>query len=232
MCLKLYDLANTLLPCHRQHEICNTFSSLDMSIDDAVHVLQNLRKVFEISSHEDQQKLLTILPSTWGRDRVSNWFGSTEHEARCSLVIKTTSGMFSNATDNRGNKAIDDEIEELVQNFYSSDDNSRVTSNKKEITYLHPSKTPIPWRFLHLTIGETFEKFKQKHTDIKIGRSKFCALRPIWVREKSTHVNCLCLQHANIDLLIQVRKELLLKYYLLNFLHPRHFRNIYKNNSR
>jgi len=229
--MKLKDFANTLLPDPCRIETSNTFSSLDMSIDDAVHILQNLRKFFGICSHDDQQKLLTMLPSTWGRDRVSNWFGSTEHQARSSLAIKSTSGMFSNATDNRGNKALDDEIEQLVQNFYISDDNSRETSNKKEIVYLRPSKTPMPLRFLHLTIGETYEKFKQKHTDIKIGRSKFCALKPIWVREKSTHENCLCLQHANIDLLIQVSSELLLKSYFFNFLHHRHCRNIYSNNS-
>jgi hypothetical protein len=197
--MKLKDLANTLLPDPGRIETCNTFSSLNMSIDDAVNTLQNLRKFFEICSHEDQQKLLTMLPSTWGRDRVSNWFGSAENQARCSLTMKSTSGMFSSATDNRGNKALGDEIEQLVQNFYISDDNSRETSNKKEIIYLRPSKTPIPLRFLHLTIGETYEKFKQKHTDIKIGRSKFCALRPDWVREKSTHENCLCLQHRSID---------------------------------
>ena len=92
---------------------------------------------------------------------------------------------------------------------------------KREIVYLRPSKTPMPLRFLHLAIGETYEKFKQKHTDVKIGRSKFCALRPDWVREKSTHENCLCLQHANINLLIQVSSELLLKSYLFNFLQAR-----------
>ncbi len=229
--MKLKDLANALLTYSRQIKTPDILSSLDMSIDDAVQTLQNLREFFGICSHEDQQKLLTMLPSTWGRDRVSNWFGSSENQARCSLAIKSTSGMFSSATDNRGNKALDDEIEQLVQNFYICDDNSRETSNKKEVIYLGPSKTPMPLRFLHLTIGETYEKFKQKHTDIKIGRSKFCALRPIWVREKSTHENCLCLHHANIGLFVQVSRELLLKSYLVNFLHPRHCRNICNNNS-
>lgn len=229
--VKLKDFANDLLPHPHRIKSSDTFSSLDISIDDGVHILQNLREFFGICSHKDKQKLLTMLPSTWGRDRVSNWFGSTEHQARCSLNIKLTSGMFSNATANRGNKALNDEIEQLVRNFYISDDNSRETSNKKEIIYLRPSKTPMPMRFLHLTIGETYEKFKQKHADIKIGRSKFCALRPVWVREKSTHENCLCLQHANIDLLIQVSSGLLFKSHFINFLHLRHSRSIYKNNS-
>ena len=158
--MKLKDLANTLLPDPCRIETSNTFSSLDMSIDDAVLILQNLRKFFGICSNEAQQKLLTMFSSTWGRDRVSNCFGSTEQQARCSLVIKSTSGMFSNATDNRGNEPLDDEIEQFVQNFYINDDNSRKTSNKKEIVYLRPSRSPMPFRFLHLTIGETYEKFK------------------------------------------------------------------------
>ena len=228
--MKLKDLATAFLPYPRRNEMPSTFSSLDMSMDDAVHVLQNLRNFFEISSHEDQQKLLTMLPSTWGRDRVSTWFSTTEHQARCSLSTKSSSGMFSNTTDHRGHKALYDTIEQLVQNFYTSDDNSRETSNKKEIMYLPPSKTPMPLRFLHLTISETYQKFQQQYSHIKIGRSKFCALRPAWVRAKSTHENCLCLQHANIDLLIQVSGKLLLKSYLFNTLHPRHYRNIFNKN--
>ena len=211
VCVKLKGFTNALLSHLHRSEMPHTFSSLDVSVDDAVHILQNLRKFFGICSHEDKQKLLTMFPSTWGRDRVSSWFGSTEHQARSSLAIKSVSGMFSNTEDNRGNKALGDDIEQLVQNFYISDDNSRQTSNKKETVYVCPSKTPIPLRFLHLTIGETYEKFKQKHADIKIGRTKFCALRPNWVREKATHENCLCLQHANVDLLIQVSSELLFR---------------------
>ena len=195
VCLMLKDWESAFLPDRRRNEVSDTFTSLDMSLDDAAHVLHNLRKFFEICSAEDQQKLLTMLPSTWGRDRISSWFGSTEHQARNSLVIRSTLGIFSNVTDNRGNKRLDDEIEQLVQNFYISDDTSRETSNKKEVIYLRPSKTPMPLRFLHLTIG----------------RSKFCALRPVWVREKSTHENCLCLQHANADLLTQVSSEILFK---------------------
>jgi hypothetical protein len=171
-----------------------------------------------------------MMPSTWGRERVSNWFGSTERQTRCSLSTKSSAGMFSNTTDHRGNKPLDDTIEQLVHNFYINDENSRETSNKKEVMYLRPSKTPMPLRFLHLTITETYQKFKQTHRDIKVGRSKFCALKPAWVRAKSTHENCLCLQHANIDLLIQVSGELLLKSYLFNILHPRHYRNIFKKN--
>jgi hypothetical protein len=115
--MKLKDLKNALLPVPCRIETSNTFSSLDMSIDDAAHILQNLRKFFGICSHVDQRKLLTMFPSTWGKDRVSNWFGCSEHQARCSLAIKSTSGMFSNVIDNRGNKVLDDEIEQLVQIF-------------------------------------------------------------------------------------------------------------------
>ena len=228
--MKLKDLSNALSPHPHPIEMSNTFSSLDMSIDDAVEVLENLRKFFKICSHEEQQKLLTMLPSTWGRERVSNWFSTTQHQARCSLSTKSSSGMFSDTTDHRGNKALSDTTEQLVQNCYTNDDNSRETSNKKEIMYLRPSRTPIPLRFLHLTISETYQKFKQKYTHIKIGRSKFCALKPAWVRAKSTHENCLCLQHANINLLIQVSGKLLLKSYLFNTLHPRHYRNIFNKN--
>lgn len=216
--VKLKDLEHVLVPSDDRSNSLGLFSLLDLSIDDAVQILQNLRKFFSFCSRKDQEKLMTMFPSAWGRDRIARWFSGSEHQARCSLNVKTISGMFSSTVDHRGNKVLDDEIGDLVQEFYLSDENSRESSNKKEVISLPSSKTPVALRFLHLTVGETYEKFKQKYADIKISRSKFCALRPINVREKSTHINCLCLQHANIHLLIEVSCKSFLNTYLLSLL--------------
>ena len=91
-----------------------------------------------------------------------------------------------------------------MQKFYTSDEISGETSYKKQVICPSPSRNPNALRFLHLTIGETFEQFKLKYPGIEISRSKFFSLRPAWVREKTPHEPCVCIYHENADLLLQV----------------------------
>ena len=165
-------------------------SSLDLSIDDAIWILDSLRELFSISDNNEQQRLMTMLPPEWGRDRISNWFRGSQHHARQSIELRTTTGDFSRPEDRRGNKPLDNQIELAVYDFYTSDEISRETSYKKQVIHPPPFKTPVSLRFLHLTIGETFEQFKMKYPSMEISRSKFFSLRPTWVRERTPHESC------------------------------------------
>ena len=204
MYFKLRQWSSTLSPSSRCTEEPETFYSLDLSIDDATWILYRPRELFNISVSIEQQRLMTILPPDWGRDRISYWFGGTQHQARNSIKLRTSSGILSYPEDRRGNKPLDNQIELLVQKFYTSDEISRETSYKKQVIRPPPSRNPIALRFLHLTIGETFEQFKLKYPDIEISPSKFFSLRPAWVREKTPHETCVCIYHENADLLLQV----------------------------
>lgn len=206
---KLKEWSHILSSYSSENQELLALSSLDLSIDEAVAILVNLRKVFDDSNQQEQEKLLTMLPSTWGRERTAKWFGSSKHQARKSIALKVYSDTASFSEDRRGNKPLDDQTVAMIQQFYTSDDVSRETSNKKQVVRPPPSRDPVALRFLHLTVGETFEKFKTLHPDIKIGRSKFFSLKPSWVRDRTPHKNCLCIQHANADLLLQaVRNSL------------------------
>ena len=119
-------------------------------------------------------------------------------------MLRTSSSILSYPEDRRGNKPLDNQIELLVQKFYTSDEISLETSYKNQVIRPPPSRNPIALRFLHLTIGETFEQFKLKYPDIEISRSKFFSLRPAWVREKTPHETCVRIYHENADLLLQV----------------------------
>ena len=187
-------------------------SSLNLSNDDAIWILQHLREHFTVSSNDEQQRLMTILPPNWGRDRIASWFGGSEYQARKSLTLRTTSGFSSSFEDQRGNKPLDSQTEMAVLNFYTSDEISRETSYKKQVIRPPPSRVPVPLRFLHMTIGEAFEQFKLKHPNMKISRSKFFSLRPSWVREQTAHECCLCMYHENADLLLKVNNPLYFRF--------------------
>ena len=200
---KLPEWSNTLLPRSHCNKKPKTLSSLDLSIDDATWILYRLRELYSISNNEEKQRIKTMLPPTWCRDRVANWFGSSEHHARQSIELCSTTGIFSNPEDRRGNKLPDRQIELAVYNFYTSDETNREASYKKQVIHPPPLTTPIPLRFLHLTIGETYEQFKMKYPNIELSRSQFFSLRPKWVRERTSQESCLCIHHENADLLLQ-----------------------------
>ena len=54
-------------------------------------------------------------------------------------------------------------------------------------------------------LQELCTAFKEKHPNVNIGFSKFCALRPKWyvlAGSKMTHSVCVCSAHQNIVLLV------------------------------
>ena len=54
-------------------------------------------------------------------------------------------------------------------------------------------------------LKKLYTAFKQKHPNVNIGFSKFCALRPkccVFDGPKMTHSVCVCSAHQNIALLV------------------------------
>ena len=54
-------------------------------------------------------------------------------------------------------------------------------------------------------LQELYTAFKEKHPNVNIGFSKFCALRPKWcvlAGSKMTHSVCDCSAHQNVVLLV------------------------------
>lgn len=174
-------------------------------MDDAIWILQCLRELFKRSESDVQQRLMTMLPPAWGRDRIADWFDGTGHKARQSIQLREMNGILSLPTDRRGNNPLEEQVAMLVQEFYVDDEISIETSYKKQVVHPSPSRNPVPLRFLHLTIRETYERFKSKYPTVDIKRTKFFELRPPWVKEKTPHESCLCIYHENAGLLLQVR---------------------------
>ncbi|CAF4282216.1 unnamed protein product [Rotaria sp. Silwood2] len=165
---KLKECSNILLSRSRHNNEPRTLSSLDLSIDDAIGILDRLRELFSISNNKEQQRLMTKLPPEWDRDRISDWLRGSQHQARKSIELQTTTGDFSYPEDRRGNKPLDNQIELAVYNFYTCDEISCETSYKQQVIHPPPFRTPIPLRFLHLTIGKTFEQFTMKYPNMEI----------------------------------------------------------------
>ena len=154
--MKLLEWTDVLAPSSSRNPRHDSFNTLGLSVDDAVWILSSLRELLNISDNNEKQRLMTMLSPNWGRDRIANWFDGTAHHARQSIYLRTTNGMLSILEGRRGNKPLDSQIELAVHNFYISDEISE-TSYKKQVIRVSPFRNPVPLRFLHLTIGETYE---------------------------------------------------------------------------
>ena len=60
------------------------------------------------------------------------------------------------------------------------------------------------FRFMEMSIAETYQHFKEHYPNCLIGRSKFYALRPKWVKLRSPLNKCLCIYHGNFYLLLKI----------------------------
>ena len=68
-------------------------------------------------------------------------------------------------------------------------------------------KTMLVWvkEYINRNLQEFYAAFKEKHPNVNIGFSKFCALRPKWLvltGSKIVHSVCVCSVHQNVMLLV------------------------------
>ena len=125
--------------------------------------------------------------------------------SRAAVLQRTEHNDLSKPVDSRGNRPLDSAVAQVVQDFYLDDEISRQSSYTKDVR-TPKNRGTVVIRYMTMSIGETFELFKDRYPDLKVGRSKFHSLRPSWVREDCPHEVCMCIQHQNIDLLLTVSK--------------------------
>jgi hypothetical protein len=81
-------------------------------------------------------------------------------------------------------------ISQLVMDFYVRDDNSRMSSGKKETRTKTGQKKQI--RYLNFPIQYLYDKFRSEYTDIDVKRSFFYKKRPFFVLPPTLNNRELC----------------------------------------
>jgi hypothetical protein len=176
----------------------------DLSVAEIDEFLNRSRRLFSASDYHEQISLMHIAPMNWGWKRLGDFFDCTIHQARSAVLRRSENPDLLKPLDGRGNKPFNRQIADIIQNFYLDDEISRQSSNTKD-TRKSKEFGAVVIRYMAMSIGETFELFKIKYPHLKVSRSKFYSLRPKWVREDCPHQVCMCIQHANIELLLTVR---------------------------
>jgi hypothetical protein len=96
--------------------------------------------------------------------------------------------------------ATDDNTKALVRDFYLRDDNSRITTGKKQT--VTKNKLKEQKRLLLDSMLNLHEKFVAESPDNVISYITFTRLRPFWVRipRASDRDTCMCIKHENVQL--------------------------------
>ena len=126
----------------------------------------------------------------------SEYFNVFEYLVWTSHEIKKVGGILTRPASKKG-KTITTETLHLIPNVYEDD---RCLKRKTMSVWV---KEYIIKNFASCkslsNLLELYTDFKEKHPNVNIGFSKFCALRPKWVAgSKMTHCVCSCSAHQNV----------------------------------
>ncbi|CAF5011995.1 unnamed protein product, partial [Rotaria sp. Silwood1] len=195
VCSALYKFCDILLK--PEQESMNHY----LSMKDSNILLSGLKTLFQESTDNEQIRLLTISPDSWGRKTIRKWFNCTDYQAQQALLLKKTKGLLAFPEYFSGNKHLTENTINVVNEFYLQDGISRASSRKRDI--IHINKTPVPIRFMEMTIREAFATFIIQNPTVNISKSSFYALRPREVKCMGPSDTCLCIYHENMSLLFK-----------------------------
>ena len=152
--------------------------------------------------------LLTLVPPTWPRQKVSDFFQVSEYLVRKARNIRKEGGILPLLTSKKPPNVLKPHVVQAVLDFYESDVNSRQLPGKKDFVSvkIDGKREQKQKKLLLANISELYELFKKDNEDkpdFKIGRSKFAELKPPWcvtAGSSGVHSVCVCLYHQNAKL--------------------------------
>ncbi|KAE8740460.1 hypothetical protein FOCC_FOCC014027 [Frankliniella occidentalis] len=164
--------------------------------------LLSIKQLLPDSSTRRKVQLLTVCPLSWTPAQASKFFDASRYLIIKSRKLREDYGILSEPAPVH-RKKISQETRLAVQEYYERDDVSRMMPGKKDCVSVarnvHKQK-----RLLLLNLNELYQQFL-KDTELKIGLSFFCSLKPKWcvyAGAAGTHNVCVCLIHQNLKLLL------------------------------
>lgn len=179
--------------------------------DEYEILISKLKEKCKVANKNEKVKIISLLPDSWSRSKISKEFNVSEHLVRQTRELAKEQGILPNLSKRIGHK-LSEQIMNCVTEFYQDDIHSRLCPGKKDYVSMgkidneriHKQK-----RLILCSLNELFVMFREKYPEMKIGRSMFCSLRPKWCvlpGSSGTHSVCVCKYHQNIKLIIEGAK--------------------------
>lgn len=153
----------------------------EVSRADYFDLITKLKAKCLISTKEEKVKIISLPPDTWSRQKICSEFKVSDRLVRLTRQLVKEEGILPVLGKKKG-VGVSQEIIIKVQAFFESEENSRMCPGKKDCTnvVVEGKKIAKQKRFVLSNLNELFVAFKAAHPECKIGRSKFCELRPKW----------------------------------------------------
>lgn len=170
-------------------------------------------KLGTASNRNEKIKILSVLPESWTANTIAEEFQVSWHMAKQTKILVEKYGIFCGTERKLGSRRLDETTFDLVQNFYLSDEISRNCPGLRDYVIVNEKngKTTKQRRLVLMNLKEAYVLFKEQHTNIKIGFSKFAELRPrqcvLALENYGTHTTCVCQYHQNFKLCFSALKQ-------------------------
>ncbi len=144
-----------------------------------------------------------------GRKRIQDEFCVSQYQARQSVSVRPH-GILPDVRDHRGNEFLSPETVDAVLAHYQSDIISKQSPKARDVVQikqLDGSKKAVACRIMLYSVDEAYSHFVDLYESsptISLGRTKYCYLRPKWIKISPVHNDCLCIYHENYRLLVKV----------------------------
>lgn len=183
--------------------------------DDGLEMLLSVKKKFQtISNYSEKIFWLTISPPSWTAYKLQKEFNTTYKLASHAKKTQNMFGFGSHPTQKISGRKISENDISVVQNFYRSDDISRLMPGQNDCVSVRQTdgkKSKIQKRLVLCNLKEAYVEFKNMYPDLKVGFSKFAELRPrecILADAAGTHTVCVCKIHQNFKLMMDALKDI------------------------
>lgn len=190
----------------RKVVIADGHDMLPSETDEGEMLAQLKEKFRSATEKSDMVQILTVLPKSWSIKRVQNEFGAPDYMVRKAKALVKEKGIMSTPNPKPG-KTLASSVIDLVASFYQTDEVSRMMPGKKDFVSVRIDGQSVHMqkRLILSNLKETYQLFKDKFPDEKIGFSKFAELRPrhcVLAGGSGTHSVCVCTIHQNVKLMI------------------------------
>ncbi|KAK3928964.1 Protein translocase subunit, partial [Frankliniella fusca] len=205
------------------------------SLKDLQEIMKKIREAMNNKSLSRAKKMqiISLLPDSWGVKRIQKEFNVSKALIRKAKKLTTEQGLMPDPPLRSG-RPVPNETKDKVIEWYEDEENSRMLPGKKDYVIIRennsnkgtfsvyhrktfPCKKQVQKRLVLCNLKELYLSFKEKHSELKIGFSKFCELRPkycVLAGASGTHSVCVCAIHQNFKLKVdsaalEVNKKIL-----------------------
>lgn len=190
-------------------------ANIDAENTDGEEMIRQLKNKFAETDDKDTKvKILSVLPISWSTKKIEREFHTSRRLAQLATQVVRENGILCGTKKRVATNTIHSDTKILVEEFYRSDDISRVCAGKRDYVSVNEYgvKVAKQRRLILMNLSEAYSLFKTKNIGRKIGFSTFATLRPkecVLVFDKmGTHAVCVCTYHQNVKLIYEPNKDI------------------------